>query len=306
MFILNLSRIIKFSTQNFFRNIWLSAVTITIIVLTLFSVTSLVLLNAVMGEAISLVKNKVDVSVYFRPAVTQEQIFLVQNNLAALNFIKDIKYVSKADALEKVRKQYNNSPLITEALKELQENPLGDTLVISAATTEDYQKIIDILNATPEYAALIDNKSFDDNRFIIDKLQTFSRQVAGAGWAVTIFFALVAVLVIVNTIRIAVYTHRDEIGIMKLVGASNAFVRGPFLGEAICYAVAGALITLGLTYLVANILNPYISGLLGNNGFSLLTYINSHFLAIFGWELIGIILFSTIATAIALRRYLKV
>ncbi|MEK7164319.1 MAG: permease-like cell division protein FtsX [Patescibacteria group bacterium] len=306
MFILNLSRIVKFSLQNFVRNIWLSAVTITIIVLTLFSVTSLVMVNAIMGQAIELVKSKVDVSIYFKPAVTQEQIFLVQNNLEALSFVRDAKYVSKADALEKLRAQYQNSPLINEALKELQSNPLGDTLIVSAQSTADYQNVIDILNATPEYAALIDNKSFDDNRFIIEKLQTLSGQITGGGWAVTIFFALIAVLVIVNTIRIAVYTHRDEIGIMKLVGASNAFVRGPFLGEAAMYALSGWLITLGLTYALAHLANPYVSGLLGHSDFNLLAYLNSNFFTLFGLELLGMVLFSTIATSIALRRYLKV
>ena len=306
MFILNLSRIVKFSLQNFVRNIWLSAVTITIIVLTLFSVTSLVMVNAIMGQAIELVKSKVDVSIYFKPAVTQEQIFLVQNNLEALSFVRDAKYVSKADALEKLRAQYQNSPLINEALKELQSNPLGDTLIVSAQSTADYQNVIDILNATPEYAALIDNKSFDDNRFIIEKLQTLSGQITGGGWAVTIFFALIAVLVIVNTIRIAVYTHRDEIGIMKLVGASNAFVRGPFLGEAAMYALSGWLITLGLTYALARLANPYVSGLLGHSDFNLLAYLNSNFFTLFGLELLGMVLFSTIATSIALRRYLKV
>lgn len=306
MLILTLSRIIKFSIQNFFRNIWLSAVTITIVVLTLFSVTSLVMVNAIMGQAIDLVKSKVDVSVYFKPTVTQEQIFLVQNNLEALSYVKDVAYVSKVDALAKLRSQYNNSPLISEALKELQDNPLGDTLIVAAQNTADYQKVIDILNATPEYAALIDNKSFDDNRFIIAKLETLSRQITTAGWGVTLFFALVAVLVIVNTIRIAIYTHRDEIAIMKLVGASNAFVRGPFVGEAILYAVFGWIVTVGLGYLVARLTNPYVAGLLGHKNFSLLSYLNSHFFDIFGLELLGMILFATVSTSVALRRYLKV
>src|SRR3989344_8617029 len=102
MLLLSLSRIIRFSIQNFFRNIWLSVVTITIVVLTLFSVTSLIMVNAIMGQAITLVKSKVDVSVYFKPTVTQEQIFLVQNNLQALSYVKKITYISKADALQKL------------------------------------------------------------------------------------------------------------------------------------------------------------------------------------------------------------
>ncbi|MDP1709887.1 MAG: permease-like cell division protein FtsX [Candidatus Komeilibacteria bacterium] len=306
MFILTLSRIVKFSLQNFLRNFWLAVVTITIIVLTLFSVTSLILVNSVMEQAIVLVKDKVDVSVYFKPTVSQEQIFLVQTNLQALNYVKDIKYVSKADALAKLHEQYQNSPLILEALRELQSNPLGDTLIVSTRETTDYQKVVDVLNTTPSYASLIDNKSFDDNRYIIEKLETLATQVRRGGWGITIFFALVAVLVIVNTIRIAIYTHRDEIAIMKLVGASNTFVRGPFLGEAILYAFVGTLITVILTYLVANFSNPYIAGLLGSNDFSLLNYLNVHFIIIFGLELLGMVIFSVLATAVALSRYLKV
>lgn len=306
MFFLSISRIIKFSLQNFLRNIWLALVTITIIVLTLFSVTSLILVNSITEQAIALIKDKVDVSVYFKPTASQEQIFSVQNDLKKLGYISEVKYVSKADALNKLHEQYSNSPLILEALKELQSNPLGDTLIISTYQTADYQKVVDILNATPEYAALISNKSFDDNQYIIEKLENLAQQVRRGGWGITIFFALVAILVIVNTIRVAIYTHRDEIAIMKLVGASNAFVRGPFLGEAILYAFVGTLITTILTYLVANFSNPYIAGLLGHNNFSLLSYLNSHFLIIFGLELLGMIFFSVLATAVALSRYLKV
>lgn len=306
MLLLSLSRLIKFSLQNFFRNIWLSVVTITIVVLTLFSVTALVFVNAVMGEAIELVKSKVDMSIYFKPAVSQEQIFAVQTNLEKLSYVKSVKYVSKADALEKMRQQYSASPLILDALKELQENPLGDTLVVNTRATTDYEKVVDILNITPQYAVLIDNKSFDDNRVIIEKLEILAGQIKKGGWAITIFFAIIAALVIVNTIRIAIYTHRDEIAIMKLVGASNTFVRGPFLGEAILYAFIGTVLTAALAYLVANVSDPYIVGLLGRTNFSLVSFLNANFFSIFGAELAGMTTFSVFSTSVALSRYLKV
>lgn len=306
MFILSLTRLIKFSLQNFIRNIWLSVVTITIIVLTLFSVTTLVFVSAITNESIKIVKSKVDVSVYFKPTVSQEEIFTVQTNLQALPYVKEVKYVSKADALAKLRAQYQDSPLILESIKELQTNPLGDTLVVGARQTADYQKVIDLLNATPQYAALIDNQSFADNRYIIDKLEKLSGQIKGVVWAITIFFALIAVAVIVNTIRIAIYTHRDEVAIMKLVGASNTFVRGPFLGEAVMYAFIGTVITIGLTYLAVSFSDPYVRGLLGQTNFSLLAYLGNHFFAIFLTEFAGMLVFALTATAVALSRYLKV
>jgi len=306
MFALTLSRIVKFSLQSFGRNIWLSIVTITIIVLTLFSVTSLVFVNATMNEAIRLVESKVDVSVYFKPTATPDQVFAVQTNLEALSYVREVKYVTKSEALEKLRAMYNDSPLILESLKELDSNPLGDTLIVGTFDTADYQKVIDVLNATPQYAVLIDNKNFDDNRFVVDKLEALSTQAVRIGWAVTIFFLLIAILVIVNTIRIAIYTHKNEIGIMKLVGASNRFVRGPFVVEAIIYAFIGSFITFGLAYIFAHVSDPYVRGLLAQADFSLTMYLNEHILLLFGGELLGIVFISVVATWLALSRYLKV
>ena len=306
MLFLSISRVIKFSLQNFLRNFWLSLVTITIIILTLFSVTSLVFVNAVMNQAIKLVESKVDVSVYFKPAVLEEQIVAVQSHIIELPYVKEVRHVTKSEALANLREQYKDSPLILESLKELDNNPLGDTLIVNTYETKDYQKVIDVLRATPEYSVLIDSQSFDDNSYIINKLEQISTQVTRIGWGVTIFFALISLLVIVNTIRIAIYTHRDEIGIMKLVGASNTFVIGPFIGEAILYATLGSFVTFGLAYLVAGFSDPYIVGLLGQTDFTLLSYLNDNILYIFGGELLGIVSISVIATSLALRRYLRV
>jgi len=306
MFMLSLIRILKFSIQNFFRNIWLSIVTITIIVLTLFSVTFLIFINSIMDQSIKIVESKVDVSIYFKPTATQEQILSVESHLESLVYIKDIKYVSKSESLAKLREQYKDSPLILESLKELNNNPLGDTLIVNTYETKDYQKVIDLIQATPQYAVLVDNQSFDDNSYIIEKLEKISNEITKIGWSITIFFALISLLVIVNTIKIAIYTHRDEIGIMKLVGASNQFVRGPFIGEAIIYALIGSIITFILTYMIATFSDPYVVGLLGQTDFTLLKYLNSNILIIFGGELLGIILISVIATTLALRRYLRV
>lgn len=306
MFALALSRLFRFSLQNFARNIWLSIVTITIIVLTLFSVTSLVFVSAIMEEAIAIVQSKVDVSVYFQPTASPEQIFAVEEGLEALSYVREVTYVSKNEALEKLRQKFNNSTIILESLKELDDNPLGDTLVVSTHDPADYQKVVDVLDATPQYALLIDNKSFDDNRPVIERLEDLSRQIRGVGWGVTFFFALIAVLVIVNTIRIAIYTHEQEIRIMKLVGASNWFVRGPFIGEAILMAFLGGLITAGLGYLVANFSDPYVRGLLGQTDFTLLGYLNANFISVFGLQLAGIVGVSMLSTLLALNRYLRV
>ena len=306
MLFLSLSRVFKFAAQNFWRNIWLSLVSITIIVLTLFSVTALVFVNAVLGQAIVIVKERIDVSVYFKPTATQEQILLVKSDLEKLNFVSAVKYVPKAEALEKLRLKYQDRPLILESLKELDNNPLGDTLVVSTPETSDYQKVIDFVTITPQFAALVENHSFDDNQFIIARLEKLSRQISTGLLALSVFLALAAIMVIVNTIRVAIYTHRTEISIMKLVGASNWFVRGPFILEVIAYAALGVIVTSILSYIFAAFAESYVNGLLGTGEFSLLGYLNGNYFKIFGWEFIGVMLITAISTAGALSRYLKV
>ncbi len=306
MFLLSLSRIIKFSFQNFFRNFWLSVVTITIIVLTLFSVTSLVFINASTEQSIEIVKSKVDVSVYFKPVVTEEQVFEAQSALEGLPFVKNVKYVSKSQALEQLREKYKDSEILLESIKELSNNPLSDTLVVNTYETYEYQKVVDFIQGTPKYAVLVENQSFSDNSYTISKLEKITSQVKKIGWGVIIYFLVVSLLVIVSTIKIAVYTHRDEISIMRLVGASNMFIRGPFLGEAVLCAFSGSVITFILSYFAAVFLDPYISGLLGNSDFSLLNYLTKNIFVIFGGEFVGIIFISVVATSLALRRYLKI
>jgi len=188
----------------------------------------------------------------------------------------------------------------------LNDNPLGDTLIIRTHNAEDYQKVIDVLNATPQYAVLIENKNFDDNQIVVERLQTIASQITSVGWGITVFFSIIAILVIVNTIRIAIYTHRSEISIMKLVGASNWFVRGPFIGEAILYALLGTVATIAIGYLIAHVSDPFVVGMLGQTDFSLIGYVNQNALKIFGIEFLGMVFVSVFSTSIALSRYLRV
>jgi len=253
-----------------------------------------------------IVESKVDVSVYFKPAVTEEQVLAVKDELKTLPFVKNVEYVTKSEALTKLREQYKDSPLILESLKELDNNPLGDTLVVNTYDTESYQKVIDAVLANSKFASLIDGQSFDDNSYIIEKLQKITNRISRIGWGVTAFFAIISVMVIVNTIRIAIYTHKDEIAIMRLVGASNRFIRGPFVFESIIYAFIGSLICFGLSYLFAVFSDPYVIEILGQSDFSILGYLFDNMLYIFGGELLGIMIISIVATSLATRRYLKV
>jgi len=285
-------RSIKFAFQSFFRNFWLSVVTIIILVLTIFSVTTVAGINYIAEKAIESVKDKVDVSVYFKPEVESKEVINVRYRLEELSTVKEVTYVSREEALDKFRERHQDDPVILESIDQLEENPLSATLVIKANNIDDYQSILSFLD-NPDYDELIQDKNFDDNEKVINQLSTISNKIENIGIIVSVIFVVIAVLIVFNTIRINIYTHREEIGIMKLVGATNWFVRAPFLVESLIYAVLAVIICLAILYPLLGVVAPQV-----NNFFE--------GWQIIGWQLAFAVLLSILSSSIAVGKYLRV
>ncbi|MFZ6036126.1 MAG: cell division protein FtsX [Patescibacteria group bacterium] len=303
--LLFLTRTIKFAIQGFFRNFWLSIVTIIILVLTLFSITMVAGINVVADQAISSVQDRVDVSIYFKQDTAEQDAIAVRDTLLALPQVKEVVYVSKDDALEKFRKQHEDDSVILDAIDQLEENPLSATIVIKASSIDEYSAIIDILDQ-PQYDALIEERSFDNNQTVIERLSDVSNRIEQVGIIVSGIFVLIAVLIIFNTIRINIYTHREEIGIMKLVGGSNAFVRMPFIIETFLYAIVAVIITLLILYPVLNVIAPQLNSFFEGYDLDMIQYVNDNLVMLAGLQLLFAILLSGISSSIAIGRYLKV
>jgi len=298
-------QVIIFAWQSFWRNFWLSLVTITIIVLALLSINSLILLNVVSDKAIDIIKEKIDVSVYFRQEATENQVLEVQTYLSSLTKVKEISYISQQQALQNFRQKHQNDPLIIESLEELEKNPLGATLVVKSKNIEDYPEILTVLDNS-KYNDLILDKNFDDNKIYIGKIKTISDNVNKIGFLASGIFILIALLIVFNTIRVAIYTHQKEITIMKLVGAANWFIRSPFLVESVFYATIAWLIAIGLTYPLINLIQPHLTNFFLDQTFNISQYFQDNFWRLFGLELLIIILLNIASSFIAIRRYLKV
>lgn len=304
MFLLSLTRVSRFAFQNFYRNFWLSLVTITIIVLTLFSLTSLIVLNAAGNSAINTIKNKVDISLYFSPDTSEEQVKLIKDEIKKYPGVSDISYISAEQALTQFKKRHENDPLIQESLAELEANPLGPTLTIKTKDVNLYPQILEKIQQN-KINELVSEIDYDDHELVIQKLEIISNKVRTFGLTISGFFALIALLVVFNTIRIGIYTHRNEIAIMKLVGASNWFVRGPFLLEGMLYALAGSIIFWILFYILIGVLQPVFYNFFIDIDFNLMSYVSNHFLYIFGFELIVIIFLNTLSGFIAISKHLR-
>ncbi len=307
MTISSIYRVFIFAWQGFWRNIWLSVVTITIIVLAFISINFLIIVNIITQVAIGVVEEKVNVSIYFYPNIIETQILEAKTYLSSLAQVKEITYVSQQEALEKFRKEHQNDNIIIESLNQLESNPIEATLQVKAKKLSDYPEIIEILTGS-KYNQLVAEKNFDDQKIknYIAKIQTLSDNARKIGLLVSGVFILIALLIVFNTIRVAIYTHQQEITIMKLVGATNWFIRSPFLIEAIFYGVIACSISVIIVYPLLNFLQPQIERFFLSDEFNIIQYFNSNFWQIFGLEILVITLLNIIGSSIAIRRYLKV
>lgn len=305
MVLLSTIRILKFAIQDFFRNFWLSLVTVTILILSLFSVNFMIVVGVISGTAITSVENKIDLSLYLQPDASETDIASLKNELENDTDVASVDYVSKAQALENFQMKHKDDQSIQEALREVGGNPLDASLIVKAKTLSGYNNIIDKLDTFSKYE-LIESKNFDDHKTILATMNNLTDKTRKVGFMISFIFVAITILVVFNAVRIAIYTHQKEIKIMKLVGASNWFVRAPFLVEGILYAFIGVLAIIIILYPFLQLLQPYLSTFFNANELNLIQYFNHNFIVIFGWEFIIASIINTVASLIAVGKYLKV
>lgn len=301
---LSFFRIIRFACQDLVRNMSLSLMTILILVLMLLSLNTVVIVRAMTDQAVVTVKDQIDVSVYFKPDASPESIEEVKTFVDSFPEVTDVTYLETDSVLAAFRETHKDNPDILASLEELDENPLGPTMIIKTREPSDYEKIITALSV-PEYEQTIEAKTFRDTEQAIDKISVITGQVEKGVFIVSGLFMIIAFFVIFNTIRVAIYTQRVEIGIKKLVGATNWFVRGPYIMESVLFSIISVIIAGAIVYVGIQFLDPYIAVILGQESF-LTSYFLSHILVVVGTQF-GAVLFLTICTSgLAMRRYLKV
>lgn len=298
-------RALKFAFQDFRRNIWLSVVTITVLILALLSVNILISFNAISEKIISAVQDKIDISVFFKPDAKIAQVADFQKKIKNLPEVKEAIYISKDQALQDFKDRHKNDQQILDALKELQDNPLNDVLVIKAKDIDSFNKVLTYLGL-PENQHIIKFQDFTDHQKIINRVNVISDKVNQFSIGLTAVFSLIAVLIVFNAIKVTIYTHREEINVMRLVGASNWFIRLPFILESVLYGIFACVLAGLILYAVFSATAPYIASFAETYNFSLISYYGAHFASIFSAELLAVILLSIISSGIAVGKYLRV
>ncbi len=304
---LSMKRVTRYGIAGFVRNGFISLAAILIMTITLFVVAGLMMSAAALDATLNQLTQKVDVTVYFTPSASLDQITTVQNSLKALPEVASIKYVSREDALAEFRERHKSDQLTLQALDELGENPLGASLEIRAKDTSQYESIATYLQGQAEQqtggSAFIDKVNFFQNKTAIDRLTNIIQTSQKLGIAVTIILAFSSVLIAFNTIRLAIYTARDEIGVMNLVGAGHWYVRGPFMVAGVLYGVVSAIVVLLLLYPITVWLGPGSERFLGS--FNIFDYYTSQFPLLFLTLLGAGVGIGALSSFLAVRRYLK-
>lgn len=301
-----LIRTLQYALQDFWRNFWLSVITVTVIFIALFSFNSLVLVKTISDYTLQTIEKKIDVSVFINPGIEESVILDLRARILGLAEVKEVIYISAEESLESMKEKHKNDPEIIQSIDELGENPLGAQLVVQAQTAEQYDPIVELLG-DERYGSIIADKNFDEHTFIIDRVAGISSRVRNIASVLTIIFTMIALIVVFNTLRIIIYTHRDEIAIMRLVGATKWFIRLPYIWQSLLYALFAVGIFLLVWYPLLGFIQPYINELfVDGSAINLVEFYNVNFIMLFGLQLLVLVVLLSIASILATSKHSKV
>lgn len=276
--------------------------TIFILFLAISLTTSLFLFKDISQFVISSIEEKVDISIYFREGTTEETVLEVQKEIAQISEIKEIEYVSQDQALQDFVGRHKEDFILMESVREVGVNPFLASLNIRAWEAEQYGAVSDFLENS-DFGPIIEKIDFYERKAVIDKISSFTSALGNLGLILSIALLIVAILVTFNTIRLSIYNSRKEIKIQRLVGASNWYIRGPFLVQGAISGVLASLICLLVFTLILWFLSPAISSFFP--GLNLFHLFRLNFWSIVFLQLITGMGAGMISSIIAIRKYLK-
>lgn len=302
-----LERIIKAGFLNFRRNGLVSWAAILIVTITLSVITAIILLQAVLTSSLNQIKNKVDVSIYFTVDAPEEKILALKETLEKLPEVALVTYTSSAEALALFRERHSNDYPTIQALDEIGENPLGAYLNVKAREVSQYENIANFMKSDNALvlgsASIIDKVNYYQNKTVIDRLNNIINGAQRLGILITLVLVVLSIIITFNTIRLTIFISKEEIAIMRLVGASKMRVRGAFMMEGAIYGVGATLITLLLFWPITAWLGHKMTLFLG---LDLYHYYFANIFEIAVIILLSGVLLGTISSFLATRKYLNI
>lgn len=299
-------RIIKGGFLNFKRSGLVSWAAVLVVTITLCVITLIIFLQAVLYFSLDQIKDKVDVTIYFTVNAEEDKIMFLKSSLEKLPEVSEVSYTSASDALKLFRDRHEGDYPTIQALDEIGENPLGGYLNVKAKEVSQYESIANFMKSDNALASggasIIDKVNYHQNKLVIDRLNTIIGGAQKLGFLITLILVIISIIITFNTIRLTIFISKEEIGVMRLVGASNMYVRGPFMIEGVIYGIIATLITLFIFWPASAWLGRNMTDFLGINMYD---YYVSSFFQIFAILLLSGIILGVISSFLAVRRYLN-
>jgi cell division transport system permease protein len=308
MFFTKIKRIFRTGLTNFWRNGFVSLSSLVVMFITLFMICSLIFMSAILKFSLQEIKDKVDINVYFTTKATEADIFSLKKSVETISEVASVTYTSKEEALANFKERHKDDSLTLEALNELGENPLSASLSIKAKEPSQYEGIAKFLSSEDPLSGgdnpIIEKVNYYQNKVVIDKLSRVIEAVNTVGFWIAILFLIISIVITFNTIRLAIFISKEEISVMRLVGASSRYVKGPFVVSGLLYGLVSAtlviLVFFGLTFWLGSLSRDFFIGL------DLFDFYLKNFAQIFLIIFGSGIALGAVSSYLAVKRYLKV
>jgi len=303
-----LKRIIKIGLKTFWRNGLLSSASILTVTITLVSTTFLYFGILISEYTLKKIEDKIDINIYFEIGADKNKVEEFKKEIFKIDGVDKnrSKFLSQDEVYQDFIKQTGDEELLAEVTNILGEKPVGPVLNIKAKSLGDYKKISKYLESEvvqTKYNDILNNTNYNDNQLVAKRIEVWTKylEIIGAiSLGVLLFISLV---LIYNTIRIIIYSYKEEIQVMRLIGASNFYARGPFLVEGILYGFISGVLSVIIIYTTLYFTRDFFGEL---TSFSLYDYFNQNIIQLSGIIIISAIIISFISTYFAVSKYLNV
>lgn len=307
---ITVKRIARAGFLNFWRNAFVSFSSILIMIETLFILGMVIFTGIILNTTLTELRNKADINVYFVTSAQEERIAGIKESLEALPEIVSVEYISREEALARFRERYRDDQLILQSLEELGENPLQAVLNVKTKDISQYGSVANFLKGQEALAQgeppVIDKINYLDPRYrdALDRLQNITDAAGRLGLIIIGIFVATTVTILFNMIRLTIYTSREEISVMRLVGAESFYIRAPFMIEGMLEGLVAGVVTLLLFYPLTWWLGASTEDFFG--GINVFTYYLAHF-PLFFLSMVGAgVALGALSNFFAVRRYLKI
>lgn len=300
------ARICSYGAKNMFRSLWLSVAAIAVMFVALTIIVSTVILNVAANNAITELSKNLKVSIYLKDTVSEDQKKELERSLVTADFVEGVEFISKDTAQERFTSNFKNDQDLLEGLSLIGEDTLPASFEVSVKDLNRF-KDVETIARGDNFKEIVDSITLGrtDARRTIDRAASAQKFITTASIFAAAIFTVISILIIFNTIRIAIFTRSEEIRNMKLIGATPGFIRGPFLVEASLYGViAGILSVVAVYSLVVSVGSKLAGQAEFAETYAFFTKTSTIAGLFFGTVVLGVLV-GIFSSALAMEKYLK-